>query len=251
MELVNKYNHLQQKSTSYSLFKEAEKYCSEKDLVTRFEETAMHITYQDLIISTNDESCIVTLSKVLKDINEKRNLQSVFSCTWQGNIIKDIIEDKLKINKNFEWLSTWRSCPTSTISEIMLLLYQTLDTRCYRKHIDSTITITTCRLCLNGQESVKHLLSNCSDLAKSAYIKRHNNALKCFFFELLKKFNLIEEVPPWFSNIDVKPSYTNEVYSAFWNIPEFSGRDGESGRNCATPDGKIIMKNEKKSTLSK
>ena len=67
-----------------------------------------------------------------------------------------------------------------------------------------------------------------------------------FFFELLYKFNLIKEVPPWFSNIDVKSSYLSEDYAAYWNIPEFSGKDGESIRNCATPDGKLIMKKEKK-----
>ena len=133
----------------------------------------------------------------------------------------------------------------------MLLLYQTLGTKCYKKHLgpagsNVNVTDTICRLCNNGQESVKHLLSNCAELAKKLYIQRHNNVLKCFFFEMLKKLELIEDTPQWFSSVEVKPQYENEKYLVNWDIPEYSGRDGETIRDSARPDGKIVMKEEKK-----
>ena len=78
---------------------------------------------------------------------------------------------------NFDWLCRWKTCPTSTVSEMMLLLFQTLDTKCYRKHLKTSgpgddVNDTICRLCKQGQESVKHLLSNCGILVKKVYTKR-------------------------------------------------------------------------------
>ena len=134
---------------------------------------------------------------------------------------------------------------------MMLLLYQTLGTKCYKKHCgpggsNENVTDTICRLCKDGQESVMHLLSHCSQLAKKVYIQRHNNVLKCFFFEMLRKLVLIETAPQWFSLAEVKPQYENEKYTVNWDIPEYSGRDGETIRDSARPDGKVVMKNEKK-----
>jgi len=83
-------------------------------------------------------------------------------------------------------------------------------------------------------------------LVKKVYTKRHNDALKCFFFELLNKLGFLEGIPPWFANIDVKPEYESDEYLVQWNVPEYSGRDNETLRDSATPDGKIVMKKEKK-----
>ena len=62
----------------------------------------------------------------------------------------------------------------------------------------------------------------------------------------LKKCGFMEEVPPWYSSIVVKPQYENDSYLINWDVPEYSGRDDESIRDAARPDGKIIMKKERK-----
>ena len=108
----------------------------------------------------------------------------------RGDLENDL-EDETKMKGSFDWLSRWKSCPTSTISEMMLLIYQTLDTKCYREHLKTSgaevaASDTICRLCKKGQESVKHLLSNCGELVKKVYVNRHNDALKCFFLSFLK-----------------------------------------------------------------
>ena len=250
MKLVNKFHQVHLHSSSYSLFKEAERYCLEKGLQSRCEEEEMTITNSDEVISTAEENCKGKLTRMLRTINESHNLQTVLHCSWQGVIMKTIIEDETKMKGNFDWLCRWKSCPTSTISEMMLLLYQTLNTKCYRKHLktpeEGAVCDTICSLCKNGEESVRHLLSNCGELVKKVYVNRHNDALKCFFFELLGKLKLIEEVPSWFAKIEVKPEYENDEFLVSWNIPEFSGKDGETLRDSATPDGKLTMKKEKK-----
>ena len=83
-------------------------------------------------------------------------------------------------------------------------------------------------------------------LVKKVYTKRHNDASKTFFFEVLHKFGFIDHIPPWFTNENIKPMYENDKYIVYWNIPEFSGKDGETLKERATPDGKIILKKEKK-----
>ena len=130
----------------------------------------------------------------------------------------------------------------------MSLLYQNLNTLCYKYHTvpSGTELDTRCRLCKNGQESVKHLLSNCNELAKHVYLQRHNKAINCFVNTLLKSCGFINEIPPWFSNINIKPQYENEHYLINYDVPEYSGRDGESIRDAARPDGKLVMKKEKK-----
>ena len=129
--------------------------------------------------------------------NNNLYLQSILSRKWQGVILKSMLEDESRLKESLYWLSDCKSCPTSTISELMPLLYQTLNTKCYKKHLNTgEVTDTVCRLCKNSQESVKHLLSNCSDLMKKVYKVRHDNAaFKCFFFEVLARFELIEDAP--------------------------------------------------------
>ena len=161
-------------------------------------------------LSLHDEQCSVKL----KVHNNNQYWQSLLSRKWQGVILKRMLEDESCVKESFFWLSVWKSCPTSTISESMLLLYQNLDTKCYRKHFgtDNKVTDTVCRLCKNCQESVKHLLSNCGELVKKVHKVRHDNALKCFFFEVLAKLELIEDAPQWLSPDRDKPQYSNEKY---------------------------------------
>ena len=83
-------------------------------------------------------------------------------------------------------------------------------------------------------------------LVKKVYTKRHNDALKTFFFEVLHKFGSIDQIPPWFSNENIKPEYENDDYIVHWNMPEFLGKDGETLKDRATPDGKIVLTKEKK-----
>ena len=73
------------------------------------------------------------------------------------------------MKNNLYWLSCWKTCPTSVVSEVMGLIYQTLDTKCYKKHCGMVeISDTLCRVCKSGNESVKHVLSNREELAKKS-----------------------------------------------------------------------------------
>ena len=248
MQLVNQFHQVHLDTNSYSLFKEAARYCEEKELDFQCEIDFLEVSGNSVKVSSENEKCNEQLKLLLKTTNEMKNLQEILNSKWQGVILKTIIEDETVLTGNLNWLTKWRSCPSSTITEMMNLLYQTLSTLCYKKHCipEGTELDTSCRLCRSGQESVKHLLSNCNELAKHVYTQRHNNALKCFFFPMLKQFGFIDEIPPWCSSKTIQPEYENDEYLVHWDVPEYSGKDGETIKDSARPDGKLIMKKEKK-----
>ena len=63
-----------------------------------------------------------------------------------------------------------------------------------------------CRMCGKAPECIAHALAECSSLAQTKHLERHNAALKVLFFEILRDLDLNETVPPWFSRIRGKLS---------------------------------------------
>ena len=248
MEMVNKFHQIHLSTNSYSLYKEAKRYCcEEKELEMRCDTDIMSIRSNDEELKTDDEKFMDKLKVILARQYFTKQMNVILNSTWQGVIMKSRIEDEHIMSGCYSWLENWRGCPTTTVSEVMLLLYQTLSTKCFLKYrLNDNEMDTKCRLCHSGDESVKHLLSNCGELAKKIYVDRHNNALKCFFLRMLAKYGFCNKTPCWYSAEKVKPSQENESCSVFWDIPEYTGRDEEDETSLARPDGKVILKTEKK-----
>ena len=72
------------------------------------------------------------------------------------------------------------------------------------------------------RENVQHILTGGSALAQTKYLQRHNNAFKILFFEVVRSFDLICKVEPWFSQVTPKPLNENEHATAFWDVPLFA-----------------------------
>ena len=168
----------------------------------------------------------------------------VLRSTWQGVNYKQRNEDDTVTNDYFSWLQSWRSCPTEVVQEFSLLFYQLLPTKQYKvTRSNETIDDLRCRICKTSDESVKHLISNCSVFAESLYISRHDNALKCFVWPLLYKLKLTDKCPGWYANDKILPYYENEVAKFWWDVPEYTGRDEESD-HPQRPDAKLIVNND-------
>ena len=246
MELVKKFHSINSESTSYSLFKEASKYATEFEIELNLQGDNCYIMYnkEDQEVESSDYNVICR--ELVKNRNMS-NISVILSSSWQGVNFKARVEDEGIVKTYFEWLKTWRSCPTETVSEFFLLFYQLLPTKCYKQsRTNEVISDTICRLCKQNQESVKHLMSNCSTLVKSTYTNRHNDALKCFVFPLLHRFKLIENIPAWWSKVKVKPFYSNDEIKFWWDVPEYCGKDDEKDDEAPRPDGKIELIKEKK-----
>ena len=190
---------------------------------------------------------IIVISRELKRVRNSSYLNVILQSTWQGVNYRSRVEDENVVKCYFDWLKNWKRCPTETVSELFLLFYQMLSTKCFKViRSKEAVTDTLCRLCRKREESVKHLMSNCEILAKYTYLSRHNNALKCFIFPLLESFSLIEKVPPWWSKTEVKPYYSNAEVKFWWDIPEYLGTENEEENKTLRPHGKIQLIKVKK-----
>ena len=79
-------------------------------------------------------------------------------------------------------------------------------------------------MCGEKPECLAHVLAECSVLAQTKYLSRHNAALKISFFEILKDVDLIESNPPWYSPVQPKPVYQNDRAEAYWDILVYAER---------------------------
>ena len=191
------------------------------------------------------------------ELDKRRNqnfVENILKCTWQGVIYKSRWNDEsLVLGDCFSWLKRWKNVPTDVVREIFNLYTQTLQTKTFavmRTNYQNETCDTLCRLCKSKSESVFHILNNCSILVKYSYLKRHNQVFKCFFFEIMKEFSLIDNVPPWFTSQKVSSYYGNDIAEIWWDIPEFAGssenESEEDLKNKMRPDGKLKLKKDKK-----
>ena len=104
--------------------------------------------------------------EILKTNDINHTLEKLCEASWQGVTLKNRYADNdLILNGCFTWLTKWKDCPTEIINEIHSLYLQIIPTLSFTKYRgDKTVISTHCRLCADGIESVKHLLSNCQKI---------------------------------------------------------------------------------------
>ena len=120
-------------------------------------------------------------------------------------------------------MTKWKDAPVDIINDFQSIFLQTVPTLTFAKfRSELNITSTTCRVCSQGTENAKHLLSNCRKFVGKAFKRRHDRVFQLIMFKYLHK--------------------TNKVY---WDIPEYSGMEDESVGEPLRPDGKIADKKEK------
>ena len=247
IKLVKLFHKNNYETSSYSIFKDATKFATEMGLKFELNEEGFSIHFPNATELVNEEDGINVLKSRLVRVRNTNYLNQIINSNWQGVMYKIRMNDENLVPGYFDWLAEWKLCQTSDISEFFSLFYQTLSTKCYQKTRSNEIIIdTTCRLCHKGEESIRHLISNCGTVATKLYKTRHDNAFKNFVFPLLSKFNLINQTLPWFTQNNVDPVYENSSTVFLWDIPEYSERDDENNEfRPLRPDAKLIMKGDK------
>ena len=168
---------------------------------------------------------------------------------WQGEITGSRWEDQdLSLRECYTWLKVWKAAPTHMIAGIEELYQQLLPTKIY--HLKKTGVNTTddvmCRMCRGKSESLAHVLAECSVLAQTKYLSRHNAALKIPFFEMLKDMDLIDSRPPWYSPVQPKPVCENHKSEAYWDVPVYAESTVVKSNGV---DVRIVDKEKKKVLL--
>ena len=247
MKIVQKFHKVHLETSSYSILKDAKKYAEELGLPLIVEEDKFVMQYTGKNGESQETDDIKVVSKEIVNRRNQHHHVEICNSQWQGVNYRSRIEDENVIRDYFSWLRKWITCPTSIVSEFFLMFYQMLATKCFLSTRSKEEVIDTrCRMCKNGEESVKHVISNCSEIVKTGYKRRHDNALKCFVFPMLHFFGLVDKIPPWYSNQQVTPYMENERAKFWWDIPEYNGMEEEKQdeRKRPRPDGKIIYEKD-------
>ena len=158
-------------------------------------------------------------NSLLKAVNEGLK-REIGSSTWQGVMFKTRWNDEHLETNCFSYLTSWKTCLVQLISEVQGLYCQLLPTKSYQliRSVSNDQGII-CWMCKRGQESVRHVLSNCESLVMYDFILHHDSAFKCIGFPILTQYKLIDQFPTWYSPSKVKFYYIAEFW---WDTPRIS-----------------------------
>jgi len=102
-----------------------------------------------------------------------------------GQYIRNTDRQLISEEDTFLWLSKG-DLKAETESELVAAQDQTLQTKCYATNILNTVTDSKCRLYQQFDETIDHIISACSILAKERYIKRHDRVCAQLHFNICK-----------------------------------------------------------------
>ena len=91
--------------------------------------------------------------------------------------------------KTWTWL-TKRNLKKETKSLLIVAQNNAMRTNHIKARIDKTKQNCKCRLCGDRDETINHIINECSELAQKEYKTRHDWVGKVIHWEMCKKLNL-------------------------------------------------------------
>ena len=130
-----------------------------------------------------------------------------------------------------------------TLTESLLLAAQdnAIRTNHIKARIDNTQQNCKCRLCGDGDETINHLISECSKLAQKGYKARHNWVCKLIHWEICWKFQF-DYTNKWYMH-NPAPIQENDSHKHLWGF----GIQTDHLIPARRPD--LIINNKKKENL--
>ena len=119
-------------------------------------------------------------------------------------------------SKTWAWL-TRGELKKETESLITVAQDQALRTNAVKAKIDKTRVDSKCRMCLNTDETVGHVVCECSKLAQRDYKARHDSVAKAVHWNLCKKFDL-ECKEKWYEHEPEKVIESDTEVKILWDF---------------------------------
>ena len=112
-----------------------------------------------------------------------------------------------------------------------------------KARIDKTQQNSKCRLCGDRDQTIDHIINECSKLAQNEYKARHDWVGKVIHWEMCKKFKF-ENANKWYMH-NPEPVLENDTHKLLWDF------DIQTDHLISTrrPDLIIINKKKKKENL--
>ena len=82
--------------------------------------------------------------------------------------------------------------------------------------LDKTLQNSKCRLCGDKDETINHIISECSKLAQKEYKTRHDWVGKVTHWEMCKKFQF-DHMNKWYMH-NPAPVLENDTHKLIWNF---------------------------------
>ena len=92
-----------------------------------------------------------------------------------------------------------------------------INTLVYRRNVLKQAVNTTCRSCRAQPETLMHILSACPSYAVSAYIERHNAALRVLYCHLRHAYGIDETPTLPYALGDIESVVENAKCRLYWN----------------------------------
>ena len=130
------------------------------------------------IARKNNES-VTKLAKRVKQHAKSQALDNIKQ-KWESKAMHGQYPSRIKeADVDFKQTNNWlkgTGLKAETEGLIRAAQDQSLATRLYHHKMNKDGTSPLCRLCKRYDECIEHILPVCLELAKTEYIKRHNNA---------------------------------------------------------------------------
>ena len=115
-----------------------------------------------------------------------------------------------------------------------------IKTNHFKARIDKTQQNNKCRLCSDRDETINHIISECSKLAQKEYKARHNWLGKVIHWEMCKKFKF-DHANKWYMH-NLASVQENDSHKLLWDFDIQTDHLISARR----PDLIIIIKKKKK-----
>jgi hypothetical protein len=155
----------------------------------------------------------------------RKNLPQQFKKWWnemlieeyKAKVVQSVIWKEVSAGsgEGFMWLKN--NLTSQQIVKVLRIQEQMVPNKGLDRVRGKQIEDVTCRLCKKNPEGVKHWLNSCEYLAKIEYLKRHDQTLRVFYAEVLKKYGLEPSEARWYK-IPVVTVRENENALVIWNL---------------------------------
>jgi hypothetical protein len=221
-KLITKYNGMHPRSDTDRLYVHREKggrgLMSIEDTV-RYEANSLkrYTERSDVQLIRNGGKHIKSDSNVSKEeYREKQKTDKYEGWTTKpmnGQHVRDTREQAAE--ETWTWMKRG-SLKRETESLIVAAQDQALRTNYRKTKIEKTSNDPKCRLCKEKDETVSHLVSECSKIAQTEYKKRHDRVAAAVHWSICKKYHL-PHTDKWYDH-RAQPVVENDKVKLLWDF---------------------------------
>lgn len=151
--------------------------------------------------------------KEFKKRKTEERMQEYSNKELHGQFIREVKD--VSCDKSWVWLRDG-NLKKETESLIISAQTQSIRTNLIKTKIDKSQDNPKCRLCHQKDESVNHILCECTALAQKEYRKRHDGVAKALHWDLCRAYGL-EHAGKWYEH-KPEPVIENQDVKILWDF---------------------------------